>query len=78
MSQNEILEKIAAIAAEQTGRDAGGINMDTRFVDDLEADSLDLFQMVNDIEDAFSVKIADIEGIKTVGDAVRFVEGQQK
>ena len=78
MNQNEIYAKIAAIAADQTGKDAGAITMDTRFQEDLEADSLDLFQMINDIEDAFDVKIADLEGIQTVGDAVRLVAEQKK
>ncbi|MCL2352513.1 MAG: acyl carrier protein [Firmicutes bacterium] len=78
MSENEIFAKVAAIAAEQTGKDAGEITMDTKFAEDLEADSLDLFQMINDIEDAFDVKIAEIEGIQTIGDAVRFVEAQKQ
>jgi len=72
-----IFEKIAAIVAEQTGKDISEITMDTSFRDDLEADSLDLFQIVNDIEDEFDIKIADLETIVTVGDAVKFVESQQ-
>ncbi|MCL2461059.1 MAG: acyl carrier protein [Defluviitaleaceae bacterium] len=78
MTDNEIFEKIKSIAAEQTGKDADAIAMDTKFTDDLEADSLDLFQMINDIEDAFEVKIADIEGIITIGDAVRVVKEQKQ
>jgi len=72
-----IFEKIASIVAEQTGKDVSDISMNTNFRDDLEADSLDLFQIVNDIEDEFDIKIADLETINTVGDAVKFVESQQ-
>lgn len=43
----------------------------------LEADSLDLFQIINDIEDEFDIKIETEEGFSTVGDIVTFVESQQ-
>ena len=45
--------------------------------DDLDADSLDLFQIINDIEDEFDVSIEDPEAIVTVKDAVDFVESHQ-
>ena len=52
--------------------------MDTNVKTDLEADSLDLFQIINDIEDEFDVKIENIEDIKTVGDVVKIVEEASK
>ena len=61
-----VFEKIREIIAEQTGKDVEEITMETSVKEDLEADSLDLFQIINDIEDA--------EAIKTVADAVKFVE----
>ncbi len=67
-------EKIREIIAEQTGKDLDEITMETSVKDDLEADSLDLFQIINDIEDEFDVKIEDVENIKTVGDVVKLVE----
>ena len=69
-----VFEKIREIIAEQTGKEVEEITMETSVKDDLEADSLDLFQIINDIEDEFDVKIGDAEAIKTVADAVNFVE----
>ena len=67
-------EKIREIIAEQTGKDIEEITMETNVKDDLDADSLDLFQIINDIEDEFDVKIENVEDIKTVGDVVKLVE----
>ena len=69
-------EKIREIIAEQTGKDIDVITLETSVKDDLEADSLDLFQIINDIEDEFDVKIEDVEGIKTVGDVVKIVDAK--
>ena len=71
-------DKIKEIIAEQLGKDPDEITMETSFKDDLEADSLDLFQIINDIEDEFDIKIEDAEEISTVADAVKFVEDQTK
>lgn len=71
-----VFEKIRDIIAEQLDKEASEITPETNFKDDLEADSLDLFQIINDIEDEFDVKIENVEGIATVGDAVKFVEEQ--
>ena len=51
--------------------------METKVKEDLAADSLDLFQIINEIEDEFDVKIEDAESIKTVADAVNFVEANK-
>lgn len=72
-----VFEKIREIIAEQTGKDVEEITMETSVKEDLEADSLDLFQIINDIEDEFDVKIEDAEAIVTVADAVKFVEANQ-
>ena len=71
-------DKIKEIIAEQLGKDPVEITMETSFKDDLEAGSLDLFQIINDIEDEFDIKIEDAEEISTVADAVKFVEEQTK
>ncbi len=73
-----IFEKIRTIVAEQTGKEESEIKMETNFRDDIEADSLDLFQIINDIEDEFNVKIEDLEGVNTVADVVKFVEEQTR
>jgi acyl carrier protein len=73
-----VFEKIRGIIAEQLGIDAESITMDTDFKNDLKADSLDLFQVINDIEEEYDVTIDDAEGLVTVGDAVRYVESAKK
>ena len=69
-----IFEKIREIIVDQLGVDEDKITLETRFIEDLEADSLDLFQVMMEIEDAFNVKVEDVENIKTVSDAVKFIE----
>ena len=73
-----VFEKIREIIAEQTGKDVEEITLETNVKEDLDADSLDLFQIVNDIEDEFDVSVEDPESIVTVQDAVDFVEKNQK
>lgn len=73
-----VFEKIREIIAEQLGKEIDEIEMTTNVREDLDADSLDLFQIINDIEDEFDVKIEDAETIKTVADAVNFVEANKQ
>lgn len=77
MSKEEILTKIQEIIVEELDVDSEKVTLTTDLQEDLEADSLDLFQVINEIEDAFDVKIETEEGIKTVGDLVDFVEKNQ-
>ena len=74
----EVLERIKEIIAEETGKDIAEISPETSVMEDLEADSLDLFQIINDIEDEFDVKIENTEAIKTVADVVKIVEDSKK
>lgn len=73
-----IIEKIKEIISAQLDRNVSEITLETSFKEDLEADSLDLFQIINNIEDEFNIKIEDAEDINTVADAVKFVENQRK
>ena len=65
-------EKIQEIISEVLSVDADEITMETTFVDDLGADSLDVFQIIMGIEEEFDIEIAneEAEKIVTVGDAV--------
>ncbi|WP_122646856.1 acyl carrier protein [Enterococcus mediterraneensis] len=72
-----VFEKIQEIVAEELGKETSEIQLNTNIQEDLEADSLDLFQIINEIEDEFDVKIEVEEGIKTVEDLVKYVEKQQ-
>lgn len=71
-----VFEKIQEIIAEELGKEAEEIKLTTNIQEDLEADSLDLFQIINEIEDEFDVKIETEDGIKTVQDLVTYVEKQ--
>ncbi|MFD2728316.1 acyl carrier protein [Enterococcus camelliae] len=72
-----VFEKIQEIVAEELGKEKEEIKLTTNIQEDLEADSLDLFQIINEIEDEFDVKIETEDGIKTVEDLVKYVENQQ-
>ena len=69
-------EKIQNIIADVLNTQTDAITMDTRFIDDLGADSLDLFQIVMEIEEAFNIVIDDseLDHIVTVGDAVSAIK----
>ena len=69
-------EKLKKIIAEVLNVDEDEITMDTTFVDDLGADSLDIFQIIMGIEETFDIEIDndDAEQISTVGDAVEQIQ----
>ena len=69
-------EKIKKIIAEVLSVDENEITMDTTFVDDLGADSLDIFQIIMGLEEEFDIEIANeaAENIVTVGDAVEQIK----
>lgn len=72
-----IFEKIKDIISNQLDVDKKDITMDTSF-NELGVDSLELFQIIIDIEEEFNVQIEDAEEIKTVGEAVNFVIKSKK
>ena len=69
------LEKIKAIIAEVLNIDADSITEDTTFVDDLGADSLDIFQIIMGTEEEYDIELDNesVEQIQTVGDAVEAI-----
>ena len=69
-------EKIQAIIVDQLGKEEEEVQLTTRLKDELDADSLDLFQIINEIEDEFDVKIDTEEGLETVQDLVNYVDKQ--
>jgi acyl carrier protein len=74
-SREEVLELVRAHLAGELGIDASAIDEGTRFREDLEADSLDLVELVMELEDRYGIRISDeqAERIKTVGQAIDFV-----
>jgi acyl carrier protein len=75
MTRDEVLASIRAHLADELELDPGRVQEETRFREDLEADSLDLYGLVQELEDTYRVRISDEEAarIRTVGQAVDFV-----
>ena len=75
-----VLEKVKAILSEQFDVEEDSITPDTNLSEDLEADSLDVVDLLMSIEDEFEVEIPDegVENIKTVGALVEYIEGHSK
>ncbi|MGN1403036.1 MAG: acyl carrier protein [Ruminococcus sp.] len=76
MAKEEIFEKLKDLVVDQLGVDDDEVTMEANIQDDLGADSLDVVDLVMSVEEEFGVKIADeeLEGIKTVGDIVDYIE----
>ncbi len=79
MTQESIFESVKNILVEQLGVDAGDVTMESNFIDDLNADSLDIVELIMAMEQEFGISIPDEEAerIKTVGDAVNFIKNNQ-
>ena len=75
VSKDEILTQLRPIIAEQLGVEESEVKEDASFTDDLNADSLDLVEMIMSLEEKFHVQISDedAEQIKTVDQAVEFI-----
>lgn len=76
MSSDEVFARVRDIIVENLGVEASEVSMDTRFREDLEADSLDLAELIMDFEDKFQVgdiSEEDAQQIETVGDAVAYI-----
>jgi len=75
MTREQVLERVRAHLADELAIDPEQIGESTRFREDLEADSLDLYTLVQELEDQYGVRISDEQAAKilTVGQAVDFV-----
>jgi acyl carrier protein len=75
MSHDEVLTLVREHLAEELEVDVERIGEQTRFKEDLDADSLDLYELVMELEDRYGVTVSEEQAthIKTVGDAVGFV-----
>ncbi len=75
MTREEVLTLVREHLAEELEVDIATIGEQTRFKDDLDADSLDLYELVMELEDTYGISISEEQAarIETVGDAVAFV-----
>ena len=73
MTNTEIFTKVQAIIADQLDQTPDAVQLTTNFKNDLDADSLDVFEIINEIEDAFDITIDTDETIATVQDLVGFI-----
>ena len=74
-----MFEKIAALIADQLGIDVETIKPESRLIEDLKADSLDVVEMIMSMEDEFDIQIPDedLVTLKTIQDAVDYVNAHQ-
>ena len=76
MSTEEVFEKVKAIIVEQLGVAETSVEMESSFIDDLGADSLDIVELVMALEEEFDIEIpdSDAEKVVTVGDVVEYIK----
>lgn len=79
MAETDTFTEIKAIIVDLLGADESKITMDARFREELEADSLDLVELIMAFEDKFGAEISDEDAQKilTVGEAVRYIDSHK-
>lgn len=77
MTKEEVFNKVKDIIVDQLDVDADKVKENTNFKNDLDLDSLDIFEVVDKIEDTYDIEIDTDEGMETVGELVDYVLKQQ-
>lgn len=80
MEQNEIFEAVKAVVMDVLKIDGDDITLETRFIEDLKADSMDQFFLIDGFCEKFDINISDEDArtIQSVGDAVKAIEANKK
>ena len=75
LTRDQVMDKVREHLATEFELDAAVITDETRFKEDLDADSLDLYELVMELEDTYGIAVSEEQAarIATVGDAVEFV-----
>lgn len=76
MTKEEIFNDVKAIAVDELDVDENKVTMDAKIQDDLDADSLDVFEIMNELEDKFDIELDSDESVTTISDVVDLVAKQ--
>lgn len=73
-----VFEKVQKVIADHLGIGEGEVTLTSKFQEDLGVDSLDIFEIAMELEDEFNIEISneDLEGIKTIGDLVEYINSK--
>ena len=76
MTKEEIFNDVKVIAVDELDVDEDKVTMDAKIQDDLDADSLDVFEIMNELEDKFDIELDSDESVTTISDVVDLVAKQ--
>ncbi|MFT8871393.1 MAG: acyl carrier protein [Sporolactobacillus sp.] len=79
MAEADVLERVKKIVVDRLGVDEADVKPEASFKEDLDADSLDIVELVMELEDEFNLEISDedAEKIQTVGDVITYIESHK-
>lgn len=76
MTKEEVFETVKNVVVEELDVDEDQVTLDAKIKDDLEADSLDVFEIMNELEDKFDIELDVEDGAETINDVVELVAKQ--